>query len=139
MTSQIKYIAAALSLAATSAMAGGHLKEVTFGSNWVAQAEHGGFYQSVADGTYAECGLDVEIVSGGPQLRRATHRYPDVAPAAIRQSPPFLPATARGSGVMKAPMRTTCRSFQLKNSAGCLRQPVERQILVRRTILPPDL
>jgi NitT/TauT family transport system substrate-binding protein len=42
--------------------------KVVFGTNWLAQAEHGGFYQSVADGTYAACGLDVEIVSGGPQV-----------------------------------------------------------------------
>jgi NitT/TauT family transport system substrate-binding protein len=41
---------------------------VVFGSNWVAQAEHGGFYQSVADGTYAACGLDVTIQPGGPQV-----------------------------------------------------------------------
>jgi NitT/TauT family transport system substrate-binding protein len=41
---------------------------VTFGTNWVAQAEHGGFYQSVADGTYAACGLDVKILPGGPQV-----------------------------------------------------------------------
>lgn len=41
---------------------------VTYGTNWVAQAEHGGFYQAVADGTYAECGLDVTIVPGGPQV-----------------------------------------------------------------------
>jgi len=39
---------------------------VTFGTNWIAQAEHGGFYQAVADGTYAACGLDVTIVPGGP-------------------------------------------------------------------------
>ncbi|TVQ00936.1 MAG: ABC transporter substrate-binding protein [Roseinatronobacter sp.] len=44
------------------------LTEVTFGTNWLPQAEHGGFYQSVADGTYAECGLDVTIISGGPQV-----------------------------------------------------------------------
>ncbi len=44
------------------------LTEVTFGTNWLPQAEHGGFYQSVADGTYAECGLDVTIVSGGQQV-----------------------------------------------------------------------
>ena len=24
---------------------------VTFGTNWLAQAEHGGYYQAVADGT----------------------------------------------------------------------------------------
>ncbi|MEM6381794.1 MAG: ABC transporter substrate-binding protein [Pseudomonadota bacterium] len=45
------------------------LRPITFGTNWLAQAEHGGFYQSVADGTYAEeCGLDVTIVTGGPQV-----------------------------------------------------------------------
>lgn len=48
---------------------GAHANEaVTFGTNWVAQAEHGGFYQAVADGTYADCGLDVTIVAGGPNV-----------------------------------------------------------------------
>ena len=42
--------------------------KVVFGTNWLAQAEHGGFYQSVADGTYEACGLEVEIVPGGPQV-----------------------------------------------------------------------
>ncbi len=44
------------------------MEKVTFGTNWLAQAEHGGFYQAVADGTYAECGLDVTILPGGPQV-----------------------------------------------------------------------
>jgi NitT/TauT family transport system substrate-binding protein len=44
---------------------------VSYGTNWVAQAEHGGFYQAVADGTYAACGLDVTIVPGGPQVNNA--------------------------------------------------------------------
>jgi len=43
------------------------LEKVRYGTNWFAQAEHGGYYQAVADGTYAACGLDVEIVQGGPQ------------------------------------------------------------------------
>ncbi|MEL6206760.1 MAG: ABC transporter substrate-binding protein [Pseudomonadota bacterium] len=51
-----------------TAAAAQDLTEVAFGTNWLAQAEHGGFYQSVADGTYAECGLDVSIVPGGPQV-----------------------------------------------------------------------
>ncbi|MFN3351720.1 ABC transporter substrate-binding protein [Pseudorhodoplanes sp.] len=42
------------------------LDKVTFGTNWVAQAEHGGFYQAVADGTYKKFGLDVTILPGGP-------------------------------------------------------------------------
>jgi NitT/TauT family transport system substrate-binding protein len=41
---------------------------VTFGTNWKAQAEHGGFYQALAKGFYAEHGLDVEIRAGGPQV-----------------------------------------------------------------------
>ncbi|MEO0914059.1 MAG: ABC transporter substrate-binding protein [Pseudomonadota bacterium] len=62
-------VAAGLSLlSGAAAYADGHLQKAVFGTNWLAQAEHGGFYQSVADGTYAECGLDVEIVSGGPQV-----------------------------------------------------------------------
>ncbi|MFP5077738.1 ABC transporter substrate-binding protein [Rhizobium sp. YIM 134829] len=40
--------------------------KVTYGTNWLAQAEHGGFYQAVADGTYKKHGLDVTIVQGGP-------------------------------------------------------------------------
>lgn len=44
------------------------LDKVSFGTNWVAQAEHGGFYQAVADGTYKSYGLDVTIVPGGPNV-----------------------------------------------------------------------
>ena len=42
------------------------LDKVSFGTNWVAEAEHGGFFQAVADGTYQKFGLDVTIVPGGP-------------------------------------------------------------------------
>jgi NitT/TauT family transport system substrate-binding protein len=42
------------------------LDRVSFGTNWVAQGEHGGFYQALADGTYKKYGLDVTIVPGGP-------------------------------------------------------------------------
>jgi len=44
------------------------LEKVSFGTNWVAQAEHGGFYQALADGTYRKYGLDVTIVPGGPNV-----------------------------------------------------------------------
>ena len=42
-------LAAGLSLAAAHAQT---LDKVSFGTNWVAEAEHGGFYQALADGTY---------------------------------------------------------------------------------------
>jgi NitT/TauT family transport system substrate-binding protein len=43
------------------------LDQVTFGTNWLAEAEHGGYYQALVDGTYAKYGLDVTILPGGPQ------------------------------------------------------------------------
>ena len=61
-------VPAAIFAALPVAAAAQDLTPVSFGTNWLAQAEHGGFYQSVADGTYAECGLDVTIVPGGPQV-----------------------------------------------------------------------
>jgi NitT/TauT family transport system substrate-binding protein len=42
--------------------------KLTFGTNWKAQAEHGGFYQAVAAGIYKKYGLDVTIRMGGPQV-----------------------------------------------------------------------
>jgi NitT/TauT family transport system substrate-binding protein len=42
------------------------LDKISFGTNWVAESEHGGFFQAVADGTYQRYGLDVTIVPGGP-------------------------------------------------------------------------
>jgi NitT/TauT family transport system substrate-binding protein len=44
------------------------LEKFAFGTNWVAQAEHGGFYQAVADGTYRRYGLDVTLLQGGPNI-----------------------------------------------------------------------
>jgi NitT/TauT family transport system substrate-binding protein len=42
--------------------------KLVFGTNWYAQAEHGGFYQAVAEGLYRKHGLDVEVRMGGPQV-----------------------------------------------------------------------
>ena len=58
-------LAATLAVSAAPALA---LEEVSFGTNWVPEAEHGGYYQAAADGTYEACGLKVTIVPGGPQV-----------------------------------------------------------------------
>jgi len=50
----------------------GKLDKVTFGTNWVAEAEHGGFYQAIATGIYKNHGLDVTIKMGGPQVPSGT-------------------------------------------------------------------
>lgn len=58
-------LAASAVLAAAPAAAA---DKVTFGTNWKAQAEHGGYYQAAVDGTYAKYGLDVTIRQGGPNV-----------------------------------------------------------------------
>jgi NitT/TauT family transport system substrate-binding protein len=53
---------------ASNSASSGKLDTVTYGTNWYAEAEHGGFYQAVATGIYKEHGLDVTIKMGGPQV-----------------------------------------------------------------------
>jgi NitT/TauT family transport system substrate-binding protein len=43
-------------------------ERVTFGLDWVAEAEYGGYYQALATGLYARRGLQVTIRQGGPQV-----------------------------------------------------------------------
>jgi NitT/TauT family transport system substrate-binding protein len=44
------------------------LTKISFQTGWLAQAEHGGPYQALANGYYKDNGLDVEIRPGGPQV-----------------------------------------------------------------------
>jgi NitT/TauT family transport system substrate-binding protein len=98
------------------------LDHVTFATNWRAEAEHGGFYQAVADGTYAKYGLDVKILQGGPQsnsrlllaagridfdmganmiqaFSAAEQKVPIVAVAAMFQKDPFILMSHPGQGL----------------------------------------
>jgi NitT/TauT family transport system substrate-binding protein len=43
---------------------------VSFGLDWLAEAEYGGYYQAVATGLYARHGLKVTIRQGGPQVNQ---------------------------------------------------------------------
>lgn len=44
------------------------LRPISFVTDWKAQAEQGGFYQALANGYYAEAGLNVTIRQGGPGI-----------------------------------------------------------------------
>ena len=44
---------------------------VSFGTDWKAEAEHGGFYQAIATGIYQRYGLEVTLRPGGPQVNHA--------------------------------------------------------------------
>lgn len=111
---------AVLALAASASAA----DKVRFGTNWVAEAEHGGFYQAIADGTYKKYGLDVEIVPGGPQINNrillsagkldfyisanflqafaaVEHNVPTVVVAAIMQRDPIAILAHPNAGIEK--------------------------------------
>ena len=64
----IVVLAVAGMLCAPAAQAQQPLDKVSFGTNWVAEGEHGGHYQALVDGTYKRYGLDVTIVPGGPNV-----------------------------------------------------------------------
>ncbi len=59
---------AAMVLAASAAKAD---DKVVIGTDWRAEAEHGGIYQALATGIYKQHHLDVEIRQGGPNLNQA--------------------------------------------------------------------
>nr|WP_295737367.1 ABC transporter substrate-binding protein [uncultured Acidocella sp.] len=45
--------------------------KVSFGLDWVAEPEYGGYYEAIAEGLYKKAGLDVTIFQGGPQVNTA--------------------------------------------------------------------
>jgi NitT/TauT family transport system substrate-binding protein len=61
------FLAAFLPLAPTAHAA----DKITFGLDWVAEPEYGGYYEAIAEGIYKKYGLDVTIVEGGPQVNTA--------------------------------------------------------------------
>ena len=68
MTSLLKHVVlTALALLANPALAQTPAK-IVFSTDWLAEAEHGGFYQAVAEGIYRKYGLDVDVRMGGPQV-----------------------------------------------------------------------
>ena len=73
---QGRYIRLLLTLA-TAALCGNKvasadsLPHVNFGTDWVAEAEHGGYYEAEALALYAQHGLTVSIRPGGPQINSA--------------------------------------------------------------------
>jgi NitT/TauT family transport system substrate-binding protein len=53
---------------AAPAIARAATDHITFGLDWKAEAEYGGYYQAAATGIYAKHGLDVSVRQGGPSV-----------------------------------------------------------------------
>ena len=87
---------------------GDGLREITFVTDWKAQAEQGGFYQAKAMGFYEDAGLDVTIRQGGPGVN-----VPQlIAAGAVDMgmgSNSFIPLNTIAAG---AKMKAVMASFQ---------------------------
>ncbi len=83
-------------------------EKFVFGTNWKAEAEHGGFYQALAEGRYAKYGLDVTIRQGGPQVNHNQLLAAGVLDAAM------ISNNAEGLNFLKndIPMVTVAAFFQ---------------------------
>jgi len=65
------FIAAASLIAAPRLARAAALDTVRFGTDWKAEAEHGGYYQAIATGIYKRHGLNVDLRPGGPQVNHS--------------------------------------------------------------------
>ena len=66
------FLGIGIALGAALALCRGTAAEtVNFGTDWKAEAEHGGFYQAIATGIYQRHGLEVTLRPGGPQVNHA--------------------------------------------------------------------
>ncbi|HEX4301524.1 MAG TPA: ABC transporter substrate-binding protein [Rhizomicrobium sp.] len=61
-------LAFVVSLGGIAQAAPAPLTKIRFVTDWKAQAEHGGFYEALAEGLYKKAGLDVTIIEGGPTV-----------------------------------------------------------------------
>jgi NitT/TauT family transport system substrate-binding protein len=62
---------ATVAVLATAAPGAYALDKVTLGTDWLAEAEHGGYYQALATGLYQKHGIDIDIRQGGPQVNQS--------------------------------------------------------------------
>ncbi|MGK2740249.1 ABC transporter substrate-binding protein [Tepidicaulis sp. LMO-SS28] len=88
--------------------AAGDLREISFVTDWKAQAEQGGFYQAKALGLYEEAGLDVTIRQGGPGVNVPQLVITGAADMGLGSNS-FIPLNARAAG---AELKAVMASFQ---------------------------
>lgn len=103
----------------------------TFVTSWYAEAEHGGYYQAVAEGIYQKHGLDVTIRMGGPQVNAYQLVLAGQADAAMGYDIQTLKAVEQG-----LPLVTVAAVFQ-RDPAALIARPDVTSIadLKTRTLL----
>jgi NitT/TauT family transport system substrate-binding protein len=106
-------------------------QKVVFYTNWYAEAEHGGFYQAVAEGIYKANGLDVEVKMGGPQINVMQLLLADQADLVMGYDLQTIKAVEQ-----KLPVVTVAATFQ-KDPAVMIAHPGVKDLadLKSRTLL----
>lgn len=92
--------AALLAVGAGSRPSSARSRPLRLVTNWYAQAEHGGFYQALATGIYADYGLQVEIRMGGTAVNVLQLLAGGAADFVLGGSPDALAALQAGIPVL---------------------------------------
>jgi NitT/TauT family transport system substrate-binding protein len=126
------YIRAAAAVLLAFGLSSAHaLDKVTFITNWYAEAEHGGFYQALAEGIYKQHGLDVTVKMGGPQVNVYQLLLAEQADFVMGYDVPTIKAIEQG-----LPLVTVAANFQ-SEPVGLIAHPDVQKIedLRTRTLL----
>lgn len=100
--------------------AGARLRPVAVQLNWYAEAEHGGVYQALADGTYESAGFKVEIRPGGRATPVAAEVVMGRADFAITNADDVVLFRAQGADIvaLMAAMQNHPRCILVREDSG---------------------
>jgi NitT/TauT family transport system substrate-binding protein len=95
-------------------------EKIQLALNWFPEAEHGGFYAAGVHGYYAELGLNVEIIPGGPGMRVLPMVARDTVDFGVSNADDLLLARAEGIPVVAllAPIQESPRCIMVHASSG---------------------
>lgn len=96
------------------------LVPVTLQLNWFPEAEHGGYYAALVHGYYREAGLDVRILSGGPETPVVQQVARGAAMFGVVNADNVLFGRAQQAPIvaLMAPLQTSPRCLIVHESSG---------------------
>ncbi len=99
---------------------GATLTGVTLQLNWFPEAEHGGFYAALVHGYYKDVGLDVKILSGGPETPVVQQVARGAATFGVVNADNVLFARAQQAPIvaLMAPLQTSPRCLIVHERSG---------------------
>lgn len=98
----------------------GKLQSVTLQLNWFPEVEHGGFYAAATEGYFADAGLDVTILAGGPETPVVGQVASGHADLGVANADGLLLGCAQQAPIvaLMAPLQTSPRCILVHESTG---------------------